>query len=152
MTPEQKELVRASFDSLLPVAQSTAELFYSRLFETNPSLRPMFMSDMRGQARKFISMVRVVVTHMDQIDQVTPAVEAMGRRHSGYGVENRHYEAFGKALTWAMEETLGPAFDAQTRDAWMALYASLADSMKRAAAETNEPQPVSRDAIALVAH
>ena len=70
MTPEQKELVRASFDFLLPAAQSTAELFYSRLFEMNPSLRPMFMSDMRGQARKFISMVRVVVTHMDLIDQV----------------------------------------------------------------------------------
>jgi hemoglobin-like flavoprotein len=42
MNPRQKELVQSSFAKVAPIADQAADLFYNRLFEIDPSLRPMF--------------------------------------------------------------------------------------------------------------
>jgi hypothetical protein len=47
MSPEEIQLVRTSFKLVLPIAGDAATLFYGRLFELDPSLRPMFHGDMR---------------------------------------------------------------------------------------------------------
>jgi hemoglobin-like flavoprotein len=135
LTPEQKRLVKLSFDKLLPVSHVAAGLFYGKLFELEPSLRHMFMGDIHAQERKFINMLRIVVTNLDRIEQVTPAIEALGRRHAGYGVEARHYRMFGTALLWAVEQAAGPDCLAGTKDAWQALYTFLTDTMQQAAEE-----------------
>ncbi len=51
MNNMQKVLIQASFQKVLPIADVAAELFYNRLFEIDPSLRPMFRGDMAQQAR-----------------------------------------------------------------------------------------------------
>lgn len=47
MTPENQALVRDSFAKVVPIAPRAAALFYDRLFELDPSLRPLFQGDMR---------------------------------------------------------------------------------------------------------
>ena len=42
MTPEQVTLVQESFELVVPIAETAAVLFYDRLFELDPSLRPLF--------------------------------------------------------------------------------------------------------------
>jgi hemoglobin-like flavoprotein len=135
LTPEQKSLVKQSFESLMPVSRTAAGLFYKKLFELEPSLRHMFMGDMQAQERKFVNMLKIVVSNLDRIEQVTPAIEALGRRHAGYGVEARHYEIFGTALLWAVEQAAGPDCLSGTREAWFALYSYLTETMKNAGAD-----------------
>jgi hemoglobin-like flavoprotein len=61
-------------------------------------------------------------------------VEALGRRHVGYGVRDEHYSTVGEALIWTLAQGLGDAFTSEVREAWAAAYSWLAFTMQRAAA------------------
>ena len=133
MTPEQKTLVQKSFAKVLPIADIAAELFYGRLFELDPTLRHMFHGDMKEQGRKLMTMIRVAVANLDRLDEIVPAVEALGERHARYGVEDSHYETVGTALIWTLEQGLGEDFTPETRQAWVEVYGVLTSVMQNAA-------------------
>jgi hemoglobin-like flavoprotein len=138
MTPRQIELIRASWSAVEPVAYRTATLFYYQLFELDPTLERLFRkADMAKQRKVLMQTLAVVVKNLDRLDTIVPAVEALGRRHAGYGVRAEHYETVGVALLWTLEQGLGEAFDEETRDAWATAYGTLA-SVMIAAAETAE--------------
>lgn len=136
MTPQQIAMIQATWTRVIPVADRAAELFYDRLFELEPSVRPLFKGDKGEQGRKLIRTIGVVVNSLSRLDEILPAVEALGRRHVAYGVEARHYEIVGTALIWTLEQTLGDAFTPATRDAWNVTYSALANIMKMAAYES----------------
>jgi hemoglobin-like flavoprotein len=135
MTPEQVKLVQDSFAKVAPVADKAADLFYERLFSIAPEVRPLFPKDLSAQKKKLMQMLTVAVTNLHQVERIIPAVQELGRRHAGYGVTLDHYESVGAALLWTLEQGLGSAFTQQARDAWTETYTTLADVMKRAAAE-----------------
>ena len=134
MTPRQKMLVRSTFAQVLPIAETAAALFYARLFELDPSLRPLFTSDMTEQGRKLMQMIATAVRGLDDLGTLVPAVRALGRRHGGYGVTDEHYETVAVALLCTLEIGLGDAFTDEARAAWIAVYTLLADTMKAGAA------------------
>jgi nitric oxide dioxygenase len=134
MTPEQVALVRTSFAEVAPIADEAAALFYDRLFRLDPALRPLFRTDLHAQGRALMGMLRVAVHGLDRLDELVPAVQALGRRHAAYGVRPAHYATVGAALLATLEQGLGPAFTAETRAAWAAAYALLAGAMQQAAA------------------
>jgi hemoglobin-like flavoprotein len=136
MTPEQIALVQRSFQSVQPILEPAAVLFYDRLFEIDPSLRALFRAPREDQARKLAQALTIVVTSIDCPEQIRGAVEALGRRHVGYGVCDEHYQTVGEALLWTLEQGLGDAFTPEVRAAWTAAYSWLAFTMKRAAAKT----------------
>src|SRR5262245_39941722 len=145
MTPEQKQLVKESFALVEPIAETAAALFYARLFELDPSLRPMFRGDITEQGRKLMQTLAVVVHGLDRLPTLIPAVEALGRRHVGYGVRDEHYTTVATALLWTLEQGLGPAFTPAAREAWTAAYVMLATVMQRAAAGVvPESRPATR--------
>jgi hemoglobin-like flavoprotein len=147
MTPEQKQIVRETFALVEPIAEPAAALFYGRLFELDPSLRPMFRGDMAEQGKKLMQTIAVVVHGLDRLQTLIPAVEALGRRHVGYGVRDEHYTTVAAALLWTLEKGLGPAFTPAAREAWTAAYTTLATVMQRAAAEAVRPPVAAGDAI-----
>lgn len=127
-------LVQRSWEQVLPIADEAAQLFYSRLFQLDPSLRPMFAhSDMKEQRKKLMQMITVAVRGLERLNELVPAVQALGRRHGGYGVTDAHYDTVGAALLWTLEQGLGDAFTPATREAWTATYLTLAGVMKGAA-------------------
>ncbi len=133
MTPEQIARIRTSFAGVVPIAEDAAALFYARLFELDPELRPLFRGDLKVQGRALMGMLRVVVDGLDRLDQLVPAVQALGRRHAGYGVRDEHYATVGAALLWTLEQGLGDAFTPETRSAWAIAYGVLATTMQQAA-------------------
>jgi hemoglobin-like flavoprotein len=135
MTEDDKQLVRDSWAKVIPISDQAAELFYNRLFELDPSLGPLFTSDMTEQGRKLMEMITVAVNGLDRLDELVPAVRALGKRHSGYGVTADHYDTVATALLWTLERGLGDAFTKDTRNAWTKTYTLLATNMKEAAAE-----------------
>ncbi len=134
MTPEQKRLVQTSFPKILP-ANEAAALFYNRLFQLDPSLQPMFKGDMDEQGRKLMDMLRIVVNGLDRLEQLVPAVKRLGERHDTYGVKAEHYATVGAALIWTLEQGLGEDFTDEVREAWIAAYTILANTMLEASAQ-----------------
>jgi hemoglobin-like flavoprotein len=133
MTPRQKTLVQSTWTQVVPIAETAAELFYGRLFELDPALRPLFKSDTKEQGRKLIRMIGVAVDGLDQLRELLPAVEDLGRRHAGYGVEDADYETVGAALLWTLDKGLGSGFTPEVEEAWATVYGLLATTMKDAA-------------------
>ncbi len=133
MTPRQKELVQSSWAQVVPIADTAASLFYGRLFELDPSLKPLFTSDIKEQGRKLMTMITVAVKGLDDLNALVPAVQALGKRHTGYGVKDEHYATVATALLWTLEKGLGDAWNDEVKEAWVAVYTILADTMKKAA-------------------
>ncbi len=129
MTPEQKESVRVSFAQVKPIADQAASLFYDRLFVLDSSLRALFPADLTAQRRNLMQMIAVAVAGLDRLAEIIPAVQAQGQRHRGYGVPDSSYTTVGAALIWTLEQGLGSAFTPATRDAWIAVYTLLAETM-----------------------
>jgi Hemoglobin-like flavoprotein len=139
VTDVQRKLVQSTFAAIVPIADDAAMLFYQRLFEIAPELRPMFRGDMTEQRKKLMQMLTAAVKGLDRLEQLVPVVEDLGRRHAGYGVEDRHYDTVGEALLWTLEMGLGAAFPADVKDAWATVYGVLATTMKNAARDVLVP-------------
>jgi hemoglobin-like flavoprotein len=136
VTPRQQTLIRESWAQVAPIADAAATIFYDRLFELDPSLRRLFArTDMAGQRRNLMQTLAVVVASIDRLESIVPAVEALGRRHAGYGVEAAHFDTVGQALLDTLAVGLGEDFTAEVRDAWATAYGILAGVMQSAAAE-----------------
>jgi hemoglobin-like flavoprotein len=133
MTNEQINLVKTSFEKVAPQAETVAALFYKKLFELDPSLRHLFQGDIREQGRKLMQMIGLAVKGLDRLDELVPTVQALGKRHSAYGVQAHHYETVGNALLWTLEKGLDADFTAETKAAWIAVYSILAQTMNNAA-------------------
>jgi hemoglobin-like flavoprotein len=133
MTPTQVALVQASWKQVAPIADQAAELLYGRLFELDASLKPLFKGDMKEQGRKLMSMMTFVVGSLTRLESLVPAVQALGRRHAGYGVEERHYATVEAALLWTLKQGLGAAFSKEVEEAWRTAYGVLATTMKESA-------------------
>ena len=80
-------------------------------------------------------MLGTVVAGLDRLDTLMPAVQALGRRHAGYGVAPAHYTPVGSALLWTLEQGLGSAFTPDVKDAWATAYITLSTTMIDAANE-----------------
>lgn len=132
MTKKQIDLVRKSFRRLEPVAEEAAVLFYARLFELDPSLRPMFRGGIREQGIKLMQMIGIAVRALDDLDALVPAVTSLGTRHIEYGVKDHHYDTVAEALLWTFEIALRDEFTADTKEAWITVYGLLAGTMKEA--------------------
>jgi hemoglobin-like flavoprotein len=133
MTPEQVTMVQESFKKVVPIAGTAADLFYGRLFEIAPEVRPLFPEDLREQKKKLIGMLATAVTNLHQVDKIMTAVQDLGRRHVAYGVTDKQYEPVGAALLWTLEKGLGDEFTPPLKAAWTETYMTLAGVMQNAA-------------------
>ena len=133
MTPEKITLVRSSWQQVLPIQDTAAQLFYGQLFELDPSLRSLFKGDMVEQGRKLMTMINMVVISLDKLGPILETIEDMGRRHVAYGVTEAHYDTVGSALIWTLGQGLGEQFTPAVENAWADAYNTLASAMKQAA-------------------
>ena len=134
MTPRQTAVVQETFAKVAPIADAAAAMFYGRLFELDPPLRPVFKGDMAEQGRKLMQMIAAAVAGLERPERIAPVAEALGRRHAGYGVTEAHYATVAAALLWTLEQGLGDAFTPEVKAAWADCYAFLAGRMIAAAA------------------
>jgi hemoglobin-like flavoprotein len=141
MTPMQIETVKTSFARIRPIANQAGILFYERLFEVDPELRPLFKGDIRDQSRKLMTMLGTVVDGLNDIDDMVPAIEALGRRHRDYRIKDADYATVGQALLWTLEQGLGDAFTPDVREAWAAAYDLVATTMQKAASKSDSSSP-----------
>lgn len=133
MNPSTIDNVQRTFNLIAPIADDAAALFYSKLFELDPSLKSMFKSDMTDQGKKLMQILGVAVSSLNNLDAIVPAVQDLGRRHVQYGVRPQHYNTVAEAILWMLAQTLGATFTAEIKQSWTEVYTVLADTMIAAA-------------------
>jgi hemoglobin-like flavoprotein len=134
MTTAQINLVKKSWRLLRQIPPSVvADAFYSKLFFDHPELRRMFPKDMDEQYKKLVDMLSSMVSRLDNIESFEQELEALAKRHEGYGVKPKHYEMVGAALLWTLERGLGSDWNVETAEAWMACYGIISEKMQHSA-------------------
>lgn len=72
MTPNQIELVQTSFKKVESISDVAAKLFYGRLFEIAPHVKPLFKSDLKEQGRKLMATLGLVVSGLAEPEKSSP--------------------------------------------------------------------------------
>lgn len=133
MNEHEIALIKGSWAKVVPIREQAAELFYGKLFELDPSVKPLFKGDMKEQGRKLMMLLHTVVTSLEKLDTLVPAVQDLGKKHIQYQVKAEHYDTVGAALLWTLGAGLGDAFTDEVKAAWTKAYVTLATVMKQAA-------------------
>ncbi|MCG8097974.1 MAG: globin domain-containing protein [Candidatus Thiodiazotropha taylori] len=127
--------VKSCWAKVEPIADQAAALFYGRLFEVYPEVKPYFKGDMEAQGKKLMSMIGTAVGSLDNLEPLLPVIRESGKRHAEYGVQAVDYDKVADALLWTLGEGLGDAFTDEVKDAWVVTYTALAGVMKEGAEE-----------------
>jgi methyl-accepting chemotaxis protein len=122
-------LVQESWAKVVPMSAAAGALFYSNLFEADPSLKALFKGDMEQQAAKLMQMISAAVGKLNDLEFLVPVLQQLGRRHATYGVLPAHYDTVGASLLKTLEQGLGAAFTTETRQAWASVYGVMAGIM-----------------------
>ena len=133
MTPEQIKIVRLTFAQVMERKIEAGRAFYERLFVIAPDTRALFSHDLDEQVRKLMDTLALAIGSLRDTAALNGMLEAMGRRHRGYGVRDEHYDKVGEALLWTLEKAFGDAFTPEVRGAWATLYARVATTMRTGA-------------------
>lgn len=129
MTSRQQWLIQGSFDLVRDMPQAVAMLFYGRIFDLAPSVRPLFKADIRSQAQKLVDTLGIAVDSAGNIDKLRPVLRTLGERHASYGAAPEHYPVVCEALLWALGQALQQDFDPETRAAWRELLEEISQEM-----------------------
>lgn len=90
--------VEATLGTFADGNSDASRMFYDRLFELAPDLRPMFPGDMADQSRKLSATLTVAIESLRDWESLAPILAALARRHIGYGAEPWHYAVVTRAL------------------------------------------------------
>ena len=130
------DALETSFDLVAPRGDELMEIFYARLFETAPAVRPLFAgTDMRRQHTMLLSALVLLRKSLRDLDAIVPTLKRLGARHAGYGAAPAHYPVVGEVLIGAMAELAGPAWEPRFEQAWGEAFGVVAGAMLEGAAE-----------------
>lgn len=133
MTPVQIDLIQDSFKKVAPISDAAAEIFYQRLFEIAPDVKPYFKGDMTEQGAKLMTTLSAVVNGLRDLDKIVPVAQSLAVKHVDYGVKPEDYAPVGEALIYTLDKGLGEAFTPELKDSWIAAYTTLSGVMIDAA-------------------
>ena len=129
MKAEQLKLVLQSLTAIQPLADKITKDFYQHLFETEPATRELFKGDMDRQGAMFMTTLSLAVNGLSSIEDIQPAVWALGDRHFGYGVKPEYVPPFRESFIWALERHLGDKFTPELKSAWTEAFDALSAAM-----------------------
>lgn len=155
MTPAQLRLLQRSFAKIEPKADEFGSIFYQRLFQIAPEIRPLFRTDLKAQQSKFMKVIgEVVQLHLRAIISLPVTAQSSGRAvlpgafwsgklHAAYGVRMEDYDVMKSALVWALEQTLLEECTAEVKDAWSTAYDVVVKAMQEGmlSPEDDENEP-----------
>jgi hemoglobin-like flavoprotein len=129
------EALETSFDIVAPRGDDLMDVFYARLFDAAPAVRPLFAStDLRRQKAMLLGALVLVRKSLRDLDAIVPALHKLGARHVRYGARAEHYPVVAAVLIASMAEIAGPAWSPHHERAWDAALGVVAGAMLEGAA------------------
>jgi hemoglobin-like flavoprotein len=142
LSDAEKKAIRETWQLVLPVAETAADLFYRRLAEQNPELRAKSQDQLSAQRKEFVTTFTFVARSLDweasdwrseapDDNDLFLAMLALGQRGTPLArLFEEHYSTTGETLLWTLTYALGKRFDTKARAAWMRLYTLLANAAR----------------------
>ncbi|GAA3866521.1 globin domain-containing protein [Celeribacter arenosi] len=128
-TPEQIALVRDSYKAVMATRPELVEDFYTRLFVTQPSLKPMFPQDITGQAMKTEATLQLAILSLSAPDALIGPLRDLGRYHAGVGVRDGMYHTMCEVLMDTLAAQAGPIWTPEVSQAWGKVLAFVTNTM-----------------------
>ena len=125
-----------SFWLLEPVADAAMTYFYAQLFTMDIEIRAMFPAAMDVQRRRFFAALTEIAAaqeSQEERDRLEPYLRDLGRAHRKFGVRERHYEIFRRALLATLQRFAAPSWNETARHAWETAFNHAAGIMIDAA-------------------
>ncbi len=138
--------LKSSWEQVAKCGDEVPLFFYSHLFLSNPELRAMFPIAMSGQRDKLVTALGRIVSNVDDLPEVTPFIQQLGRDHRRFSVVASHYSAVGSSLLATLKHYLGAAWTDELAGDWAAAYGVIARVMVEAAEDSEESAPAWWDA------
>lgn len=135
------ERLRGSYDALLADGSRLTTIFYAKLFERYPGVRPLFPADIRAQETKLMDSLRAVVRHVEAPEGLRDELKAMGARHVKYGARAEHYPLVCDLLLECMGDAAGNKWTPQLASEWQQALQIVSDVMLEGAAAPGAPKP-----------
>lgn len=133
--------LQKSWDQVARSGDAVPMYFYSHLFLSHPELRSMFPVSMSGQRDKLVGALGRIVSNVDQLAEVTPFIQQLGRDHRRFSVIAEHYNAVGSSLLSTLKHFLGSDWTDQLASDWAAAYGVIARVMVEAAEDASDTSP-----------
>lgn len=133
LSQDDIDVIRASYMQLSSDLQRAGDVFYEALFDIAPATRDLFLADMSSQAMKLMSTMGLVVSQLQNSDELEPVVKDLALRHLAYGVEEEHYDQVRAALLRMLTVILDHEGAEEAQQAWGRAYDALADVMVKVA-------------------
>ncbi|HKR64923.1 MAG TPA: globin domain-containing protein, partial [Thermoanaerobaculia bacterium] len=132
--PDTHFLVQSSWEAVNARREEAAQIFYSKLFQIAPETKAMFAHvDIRVQGAMLMNMISAAVQGLDRLEELTPVLQDLGRRHKSYGVRVEHYAPVEACLLYTIETIMGETFNLDVKLAWTRIYNFVAQTMIEAA-------------------
>ena len=135
------DALETSFDLVAPRGDELMDVFYARLFEAAPSVKPLFAgSDFKAQKTMLLGTLVLLRKSLRNLGPIVPKLRELGARHVAYGAEASHYPVVGAVLIASMAEIAGPEWQPEYEDAWAEAYSIVAGAMLDGAAAAELPR------------
>lgn len=125
---------------------NVALYFYSYLFLKYPETRDMFPPAMTRQRDRLVGALIRIVTNVDNVGELVPYLEDLGRDHRKFGALSAHYPAVGEALLATLRHFSGDGWTDKLHADWAAAYGIVAGAMSGAAEKVADTEPAWWDA------
>lgn len=130
ITPQQKELVKATVPVLKENGVALTDYFYKRMLKNNPGLKETFnMGHQRSgaQAKALAGAVLAYAENIDDPSVLAPVAELICYKHVSLNIQAPDYDIVGENLLHSISEVLSISMDDKLIAAWGAAYQQLAD-------------------------
>jgi nitric oxide dioxygenase len=121
--------IKNSWSYLLLDSEEAGALFYEKLFELDPSLRPLFKHSLADQSKKLVDMLTLMIANLQCMDEMKEEINALAKRHEQYGTRPEHYQTVGLALIQTLEIQLADQWSPELAEAWQEVYAIWTEAM-----------------------
>ena len=115
--------------------------FYAQLFAMDTEIRAMFPAAMDVQRRRFFQALSQIAAGQEDRDTLVPYLRELGRAHRKFGVRERHYEVFRRALIATLQRFAAPRWNETAKHAWEMAYNRAATVMIEAAKDNAAESP-----------
>eukprot|EP00057_Strongylocentrotus_purpuratus_P001468 XP_001199205.2 PREDICTED: uncharacterized protein LOC763287 isoform X1 [Strongylocentrotus purpuratus] len=165
ITRNQKEIVQRTWKMLEKDPGRHGAVMFARLLTDHPDVGHLFPFGNKGlsyhqllwddtvkaHGKRVMQTVGHAVDGLNDLDVLVPILQDLARRHIEYNVNKEHFEPVGKALLYAIEKGLGNTFDNETKEAWMAVFSIIVNTMSEILpSSTEEGGPLTREQKRLV--
>jgi len=133
MTERQIALVNAAAGHLAQDADENAALFFGRLFDIAPYLRPQFGDDLRSEGRALVGRLCGLTASLERFEHAAAELAALAEENLRSGLTEAHYDIIASALLWTLERSLGTLYTEEMNNAWVAFAVRVTVVMKEAA-------------------